>query len=320
MAKSILGLTRWKTILTIAISLIATRIFIIDYFYTGLTMSPTVPISHYSIFVLETILFSIAASIFNEYANQAQYKQIRPEIQYIGNVISEKTSLILSYSFAGVFIATCYIIGAINGFLHLGSIAIAIVFAIYLYITKYKYTYFSGKLILSLLYALLFLLPIVFEVFCLMSKEDLFRAIGAQQIIPLFQIGLFFASFAFILTFLTEITKDLRDEEDDTILGSKTFVTNFGEKLTKGCAYFFTLLLIAAVAYFQIRYYQHSKSMIVVGMSLLVHLPLLYYMKELKSANAIQDHDFLVKLLNMVFISLLFATTTVQYIMTNAVV
>ena len=89
MAKSILGLTRWKTILTIAISLIATRIFIIDYFYTGLTMSPTVPILHYSIFVLATILFSIAASIFNEYANQAQYKQIRPEIQYIGNVISE---------------------------------------------------------------------------------------------------------------------------------------------------------------------------------------------------------------------------------------
>ena len=86
--------------------------------------------------------------------------------------------------------------------------------------------------------------------------------------------------------------------------------------------FFFVLvvLLIAATAFFQYQYYQADKMIVLGGISILIYLPLLYFIKEMRSAKSVQDYDFLVKLLNMVFISLLFAMTSLKYVIPYALI
>lgn len=319
MVRDFLNLIHWKTILIAVFALIATRVFIIDYFYVSLETSPLMSVANYALFVLSIALIIAAAYILDELHNQAVYQKIRPEITYIDSIITKKTANILPY-------ILCIIALAIGAYIRISDNTpvfeanLIIILLSCIYVKKLKYNYFLGKLIISLLYSLLFLLPIFTELHILEGKEDLFRAIGNEKVLQLLYIGLFFASFAFLLTFISELVKDLRDEEDDAMINRKTFVTYLGENATKGTIYFLSLAFMAVVIYFQIRYHASSKMMVVYGISILVLLPMLYFINELRKAKAIQDYDFLVKLLSMIFISLLFATTAVKFIMTNELI
>lgn len=316
MLKDILNLIRWKTLLIAVFALIATRVFIIDYFYASLEISPLISISHYALFVLSVVLMIIATCLTDEVANYAVYQKIRPEATYINALIKRKTALILSIV---LYIAASTLeifIRYSNGASLVSPFSLFFVL-MYLYVSKAKHNYFAGKFIISLLYALLFLYPILLELNILYAKADLFRAIGESKVMQLVYIAAFFASFAFLLTFISELIKDLRDEDDDRMINRKTFVTYFGESATKGTIYFLSVVFIVAVVYFQFRYHEASQMMIVYGVSILIHIPMLYFINELRKAKAIQDYDFLGKLLGMIFISLLFATTAVKHIMTN---
>lgn len=319
MLKDILNLIRWKTLLIAIFALIATRVFIIDYFYASLEISPLISVPHYALFVLSVVLMIIATCLTDELANYAVYQKIRPEATYIDALIKRKTALILSL----VLYIVALILGFFIQFSNDASVILSftiIVVLMYLYVSKAKHNYFAGKFIISLLYALLFLYPILLELNILYAKADLFRAIGEPKVMQLVYIAASFASFAFLLTFISELIKDLRDEDDDRMINRKTFVTYFGENATKGTIYFLSVVLIVAVAYFQFRYHEASQMMIVYGISILVHIPMLYFINELRKAKAIQDYDFLGKLLSMIFISLLFATTAVKHIITNGLI
>ncbi len=320
MIKDFFELIRWKSIILVAITLVVVRVFIHDYFYEVFELSPALSVAFYALFVLSVVLLFASCSIADEIINKDKYKIIRDGKSFIGTLLQEQTAKVLCGVLLVLSLATAYTIGALNGFVHLGTIMIVLFGIMYFRSKRFCFQPVVGKLLRALCVASLFLLPTAFETACLAFEPKLFEAIGEQNIAMMSLFSLCFGGFAFMLSLLTEIVADLRDMDDAKLINSRSFALYFGEEATKKTTYFLVVLLIAATAFFQYRYYQADKMIVLGGISILIYLPLLYFIKEMRPAKSVQDYDFLVKLLNMVFISLLFAMTSMKYIIPYALV
>ena len=72
----------------------------------------------------------------------------------------------------------------------------------------------------------------------------------------IFNIILYYASFAFIITLIREIIKDIEDIEGDKKINAKTLAITCGLKKAKWISLIFTIITFFGIAYFQ--YFQYN--------------------------------------------------------------
>ncbi len=318
--KDILGFIRWKSLVLVLIAPIAERAFLIDYCYGEAQLGSLVSVFDYALFTLSLVFVALAAFVLDELKNRKFYLQNRPDKVYIGKLISEKAANALALVLLVLAIVLGYIVGARNGWLHLGTSFFVVALAVYLFATVRKRSPLAGKLLAALFYASLFLLPVLLETFALKANDQLYKILTDAALQPALQLSHIYAWLAFGVSFLISTLRDLRDADDDIEVGTKSFVTDFSDRGAKGAAYFFVLVIIALTAYFQYKYYSASPVMVLGGMSAVLHLPLLYLIGELRKAQAVQDYDFLLQLSQMLFISCLLALTSAKFILSGGAV
>ena len=305
--KDFFNLIRWKSLLLCLIALIVVRFFLIKPFYLNFVGDIVSPISNleYFVFCLSVLLIVVASILINEYFDQDIDKINRPEKDlYIDRLISEKRVLSLFYILSIIAVLIAYVIGYLNGFLHLGSLMIVFVFMSYFYSLKYKRIFLVGNVVVAILYSMIVFLPVLFEVFALMNAPGgLFKVI----IIPLKQellyLALFFTLLTFLLALIREIVGDMQDEKGDRECETHSIVVLLGEKKTKNILYILTSIFIAVTLYFLFTRYTNVSLIICV---LIICVPMLFFLRELKNAKSIQDYGFLSEFLRMMFVSGLF--------------
>ena len=305
--KDFFNLIRWKSLLLCLIALIVVRFFLIKPFYLNFVGDIVSPISNleYFVFCLSVLLIVVASILINEYFDQDIDKINRAEKDlYIDRIISEKRVLSLFYILSIIAVLIAYVLGYLNGFLHLGSLMIVFVFMSYFYSLKYKRIFLVGNVVVAILYSMIVFLPVLFEVFALMNAPGgLFKVI----IIPLKQellyLALFFTLLTFLLTLIREIVGDMQDEEGDRECETHSIVVLLGEKKTKNILYILTSIFIAVTLYFLFTQYTNVSLIICV---LIICVPMLFFLRELKNAKSIQDYGFLSEFLRMMFVSGLF--------------
>lgn len=312
--KSFLNLIRWKSVILCVIALFVVRVFLIESFYQAIAGGVVSSISsfEYFIFGLSVLLIVIASILINEYFDQDIDKINRAEKDiFIGKVISEKKALNLFYILSTIGVLIGYVIGYLNGFLHLGSILLAFVFISYFYSLKYKRQLVIGNLVVAFLYSMIIFLPVLFELFSLLKvNPDIFKIIILPLREQLLPITVLFTAIAFVLTFVREVIGDMQDEEGDREVGCRSFAIVWGEKKTKKLVTIVTIFLIPLI-HFLLNYYESYISIIIVA--LIIYIPLIFFLKELRKAKAIQDYGFLSELLKMVYVSCLFAITMLKF-------
>lgn len=305
--KIFFNLIRWKSVLLALLALIVVKFFVIDSFYENYVGGQISPIStiEYIIFCFAILLLVIASILINDYFDQDIDKINKAEKDiYIGKFISEKRILSLFYILSTTSVLTGYIIGYLNGFLHLGSLLIVFVFMSYFYSLKYKRSLIVGNLVVAILYSMIIFLPVLFELFTLMNEPGgLFRVIIVPLKENLLYSTLFFTAITFLITLIREIVGDMQDEEGDRECGCRSLVIVLGESKTKSVIYILSLIFIALILWFLITNYKSSQLIINI---LIVCIPMLFFIKELRKAKSIQDYGFLSELLKIVFVSGLF--------------
>lgn len=305
--KIFFNLIRWKSVLLALLALIVVKFFVIDSFYENYVGGQISPIStiEYIIFCFAILLLVIASILINDYFDQDIDKINKAEKDiYIGKFISEKRILSLFYILSTTSVLIGYIIGYLNGFLHLGSLLIVFVFMSYFYSLKYKRSLIVGNLVVAILYSMIIFLPVLFELFTLMNEPGgLFRVIIVPLKENLLYSTLFFTAITFLITLIREIVGDMQDEEGDRECGCRSLVIVLGESKTKSVIYILSLIFIALILWFLITNYKSSQLIINI---LIVCIPMLFFIKELRKAKSIQDYGFLSELLKIVFVSGLF--------------
>ena len=251
--------------------------------------------THFIILILSTIFIAASGYIINDIYDIKADTINKPENVYVGNKISLKKSnnLYFILNIIGLVLGL-YLSYHIENFSFF-IIYIIISFLLYRYAIYLKKKFLIGNIIVSFL---VFLSIIIVAIFDLVPATNGYNQ-NSQSIIFLLIVKI--ASFAFILTLLREIVKDIEDIEGDKKIKANTIPIALGIDKTKNIIFLITILAILGVVYFGSSYYETNK-LIFYYLLFLVVFPLLYFMVKVKSAKTKIKYKKLSNLLKLIML------------------
>ena len=199
---------------------------------------------HTALLVLSTVLIAAAGYIINDYFDLRIDALNRPQKLVLGPVIKPNRAIIAHFA---LNIVALLLAGYLAYQLHhayLAAIQLCSTVLLWYYSTHFKRQFMIGNVVVASLTALTLLLMIVYE-------PTLWPAHGFPKLWQLepmalpFLIICFVAYFAFFLTWIREIVKDMEDFKGDAAEGCHTLPIIWGLRNTK----FFVLALQTLVVF-----------------------------------------------------------------------
>ncbi|OIP52788.1 MAG: prenyltransferase [Flavobacteriaceae bacterium CG2_30_34_30] len=194
--------------------------------------------------LIATICIAAAGNIINDIQDVAIDRINKPEKVLIGKKITEKTG----YNYYLIL----NVIGVGIGFYLANSIgkpsfaALFIVFSalLYLYATYVKSIAIVGNLLVSFLVAMSIVVVGLFDLFPAITDTN------RESLSNIFTILLAYAFFAFLMTFIREIVKDMEDIDGDKNGGYQTLPILLGRKRTSKVVFFLTISSIVVLFFY----------------------------------------------------------------------
>ncbi|MFN9710323.1 MAG: geranylgeranylglycerol-phosphate geranylgeranyltransferase [Bacteroidota bacterium] len=190
-----------------------------------------------------SVLIAAAGYIINDYFDLNIDTINKPERLVVDHGISRRWAMFFHFIFSLAGILMGFYIGLENGNWFIGTANTGVAILLWVYSTSFKKRAVIGNVIISMLTSWT-LLVVYFD---LAFNEDLIRqdTVSIQEIQKLFRIAILYAAFAFIITFIREVVKDMEDVEGDRKYGCKTMPIIWGIQVTKLVASIFSVFLLA---------------------------------------------------------------------------
>jgi len=221
--------------------------------------------SHFFILCFSTILIAAGGYIINDYYDIKIDLVNKPRKLVVGKFISRRMAITwhLSLSFTGIVIG--FYNGTIVGIIHLGA-----AFLLWLYSNKLKRLPLAGNFAVAFLSALsVFLLAILYR----------------QH----YEIILVYSLFAFYISLIREIIKDMEDIKGDAVFGCRTLPIIWGFRKTKKI-----ILLIQLIFIINLSVILYKLQLIaIVYFLLMVIFPLILLQLKLNRADTLKDFKLL---------------------------
>ncbi|MPM04355.1 1,4-dihydroxy-2-naphthoate octaprenyltransferase [bioreactor metagenome] len=171
------------------------------------------------------------------------------------------------------------------------------------YSTKYKREFLSGNLVVSLMAA--FNVGIIY-IYYIMA----FVKVGTIPVIMMPYINttvIIFTSFAFYITFIREVVKDIPDMEGDKEFECNNLPIKLGVKNTKIILLSLSVVFLAALTYFAFYSFQLSKSYLMYFIVILLIPYWIFIMRSLWIAKEKKDFKDLATMLKIYMIAGIFS-------------
>lgn len=253
-----------------------------------------------------------AGYVINDYFDVDIDKYNKPEKLLVTKFFSKKETL-LSYgilTFIGlVFGLASSIIILKEKFYILFAILLLLACLLYSYSSTYKKKLVVGNLIVSFSVAFSVFLPYLFEILYL-SDNLLILSTCKEIVINIVYFVLIYTLFAFLLTFIREVVKDVEDYDGDTKVHCRTIPIVYGISVTKTILYIMiilSLLLLLGYAFilFGLQLYVTMAIMLFVVACLFLLLYMIYRAKDKKDFHRLSSLTkmiMLIGLLSMLFL------------------
>ncbi len=240
----IMRLVRWSNLLFLAALVWLMEKWVAVPILDQLAFGEQLPGSILLLIMLATVFIAAGGYVINDYFDVKIDRINRPDELIVTRSISKPAAMHLSLSLSGIGIV-CGIVAAIL----LRSLTIGILFILvpgllWFYSSSYKRLFMIGNLIIALLAALTPMLVALANVAVLQLRyatilpyttlqHDLYAWLGG------------FALFAFLLTWIREIVKDMQDQMGDRELECHSMPVVWGDLWTK---IFVTALIVLTIA------------------------------------------------------------------------
>ena len=250
---------------------------------------------HFSVLVLSTVLIALAGYIINDLNDVKEDNINKPQKVFVGKLVTKQRAdnLFLALNFTGLLL----------GYYLSYSIDEISFFAIYIIASLLSYLY-SIKLKKMLLIKNLIVAFLVFLSIFIVGLYDIVPATSAynnQGQLDVFNLVLKISVFAFLLTFLREIVKDIEDLEGDKKVGIKSLPLVLSINKVKIIIFAIALLTLVLIDYFAFNLYK-TKTIASLYLLIIVSIPLLYFMIKLKNAKKKLEFNKLSKLLKIIML------------------
>lgn len=256
--KNFLKLIRINNLLIIFITQLTIKAFIIDRLTEG---GSFVADPLFFLLNLSTILIAAAGYIINDYYDIKIDLLNKPGKLVIGKFISRRLALIwhLTLTVAGV------VLGIYNGYL-IGLLHALSAFVLWLYSNKLKRLALIGNISVAILSGLS-----VFLVAILYRRE--------------YDIILSYSIFAFYISLIREIIKDMEDIKGDAAFGCKTLPILWGFRKTKRAVTFLMALFIITLLALTVQF----SLVLIIYLMFTVVSPMGYLWVKLNRADTLKD-------------------------------
>ncbi|WP_272022634.1 geranylgeranylglycerol-phosphate geranylgeranyltransferase [Olleya namhaensis] len=288
----LLQLIRFKNLLLIALVQ-----FLIKYaMFPAFGVSTTLTLFQFILLVLATLSIAAGGYIINDIFDVQADAINKPHKLIIGKYIPEDKAYIYYMAFT--------ITGVVLGFYLSHVIDRSTFFAIFVIIAALLYIYASflqqivlvGNIIISLLVGLSLIIVGVFELLPAINLQNQFIQSS------MFEVLFDYAVFAFIISLIREIVKDIQDIDGDYKMDFKTLPLVIGSTRAKYVAFGLTIALIAILTYY-ITSYLYMREVAVIYFLIAVIGPLIYITIKLFTAETKAHFKTISNLLKLVMLT-----------------
>lgn len=254
-------------------------------------------------FLLITISYMLIAAsgyIINDYFDQNIDTINKPHRVIVTKVINRRWVLLWHVLLSLLAITLSFYVDAKTSSRIAGISAIICVILLFLYSTTLKKKLLIGNVVVSCLVAYSVVALTWFEgnQFFLLHASNSRSAIG-----QIFWFTVLYAGFAFIISLIREVVKDMEDIEGDSRYGCKTMPIVWGLTVSKVFVSVWLIVLIAILLIIEIFVLQFGLWGSAVYCMLLIIAPLLWVFKKLFVARSAKDFHSLSTVIKMVMLT-----------------
>lgn len=278
-----LKLIRWFNLLMMGVTMVLTRYFLLNAFVLAKGLQLFYPTLDFILVVLSTALMSAGGYIVNDIFDAEADLINKPGKTYVGKEITIKNAWLLYWIHTllglGIGIFLAYRIELLS----LAIVPFLIIGLLWFYTTTYKKMPLVGNVVISGFTAFV---PLVVGLFEQIAEQKRYQ-ISFIEIN--FVVG--FSIFAFLISMVREIVKDLEDMEGDHETDCRTMPIAWGVPISKGVALFFLLILLSALTYLEYDQWINQDKLSFYYFTLFISLPTLVLALVIFKAKSKQNYS-----------------------------
>jgi 4-hydroxybenzoate polyprenyltransferase len=209
---------------------------------------------NFILLVVSTVLLAAAGYIINDINDVDADKINKPEKVIVGRFIRIRTAENLHLILNAIAIAIGIYISFSIG---IRSVSIAFVLVsglLYFYSSTYKGQLILGNLMVAFFAAIVPFMVVLFELPLLKIKYKDFEGMGTLNFNYIIAWFGYYALFAFLISLVREIIKDIEDFEGDKAYGERTLPVVLGVRVSKGIVLSLIFLTLGLLLFCVVRY------------------------------------------------------------------
>jgi 4-hydroxybenzoate polyprenyltransferase len=293
-------LIRWPNLVFISLTQILFYYLILPFVYSRniFPSSPYLTQTHFFVLVTASICIAAAGYIINDYFDLNIDQVNKPEKLIIGKYIKRRWAIMFHVllSFFG-FILSCYVAWHINN-IYIPFFNLLSILALWFYSTTFKKKILIGNVLISFLTAWVILIITI-------AEYQYSVGIPGNSFIAsrLLKVSFIYAGFAFVISLIREVVKDMEDIDGDAKYGCKTMPIVWGIPASKVFAGVWLVVLIADVAVIQFYVMHLGWWLSAVYSFTLIIFPLIQIIKKLFAAQTTVDFRHLSHVIKFVMLT-----------------
>lgn len=299
---SFFRLTRWLNLVFISLTQILFYYSVIPFIYRNRYEQEAYSFSQLNFFLLLAASVCIAAAgyIINDYFDLNIDIVNKPSKVIVGKYIKRRWAIVLHIllSLTGFFLSL-YVGKKINNF-YISFFNLLAIGCLWVYSTTLKKKLLIGNVIISLLTSW------VIIVLSLAEYKNQYSNIGSikNYVNPrLLKLSFLYAGFAFIISLIREVIKDIEDLNGDMRYNCKTMPIVWGVPVSKVFTAVWLIVLIGAVCFIQFYVIHLGWWISAIYSITLIIVPLLWILKKLYDAQTQADYHKLSSLVKFVMLT-----------------
>lgn len=250
--------------------------------------------------IIASIIIAAAGYIINDYFDLDIDQINKPDKVVVNAIISRRWVIFwhMSLSLVGIYL-TVYAL-PFHNYWHLVLANMLSVIFLWIYSTSLKKQLLIGNILISILTAWV-IGVLYFSKYPLDAIQTISQPNG--QNVRFFRLTILYASFAFVISLIREVIKDMEDLEGDRKYGCRTMPIVWGLNVTKTFVAVWMVVLIAALVLLQLYVIQMGWWASISYCLLLIITPLIYAFKLLFKAKSAEDFHRLSNIIKFVMLT-----------------
>jgi 4-hydroxybenzoate polyprenyltransferase len=288
-------LVRWPNLVFIILTQFLFEYCIYQRIY-GASWNNPVETRQFIFLVLASVLIAAAGYIINDYFDLNIDQINKPDKVVVNKLISRRWVIFwhMILSLLGLFFTVSALPIAEYWYLVLGNLASIIL--LWFYSTNFKKQLLIGNVLISLLTA--WVIGIIFFSKYLLKIHTLLEVDTNQ--IRFFRLTILYASFAFIISLIREVIKDMEDMDGDRKYGCRTMPILWGMNASKVFVAVWIVVLVSVLLILQFYVLPFGWWLSALYCLLLIIFPLVWILFKLFKAQSAEDFHRLSTVIKLV--------------------